>query len=124
MELQALAEALGCVVNEDNTMQRPRSPKPDGRRPIPCSEQRAVEALIRWQEKRLTLVQWRQRILSMTARRRCATGHAMHKNPPPPRESLEGGGRGTPPPQHSGPDSPPKAFPYPNTGPNRISNRQ
>ena len=40
------------------------------------------------------------------------------------RELLEEGGGGTPAPQHSGPDSPPKAFPYPNTGPNRICNRQ
>ena len=28
------------------------------------------------------------------------------------------------PPKHSGPDSTPNAFPYPNTGPNRTSNRQ
>ena len=39
------------------------------------------------------------------------------------RESLEGGGPPSPP-QHSGPDSTPKAFPYPHTSPNRISNRQ
>ena len=33
-------------------------------------------------------------------------------------------GEDPPPSQHSGPDSTPKAVPYPNTGPNRISNRQ
>ena len=38
------------------------------------------------------------------------------------RKSLEGGGGGLPPPNC--PDSTPKAFPYPNTSPNRISNRQ
>ena len=44
---------------------------------------------------------------------------------PQGRESLKGGGGGyPPPPQHSGRDSTPKAFPYPNTSPNRISNRQ
>ena len=43
----------------------------------------------------------------------------------PGRASLErGGGYPPPPPQHSGPDSTRKAFPYPNTSPNRISNRQ
>ena len=41
------------------------------------------------------------------------------------RESLEEGGGVPPsPPQHSGPDSTPKAFPHPNASPNRISNRQ
>ena len=39
------------------------------------------------------------------------------------RESLEGGGGGGSP-KHYGPDSTPKAFPYPNTGPNRSSARQ
>ena len=45
--------------------------------------------------------------------------------PPRPGHRLKGGGGNPlPPPQHSGPDSTPKAFPYPNTRPNRISNRQ
>ena len=38
--------------------------------------------------------------------------------------ALKEGGGATPPKNNSGPDSTPKAFPYPNTGPNRISNRQ
>ena len=44
-----------------------------------------------------------------------------------PGNRLKGVGGGVyppPPPQHSGPDSTAKAFPSPNTSPNRISNRQ
>ena len=48
----------------------------------------------------------------------------MFPVPPPPRESLQRGGGNPPPPQHPGPDSTPKAFPYPNISPNRIPNRQ
>ena len=47
--------------------------------------------------------------------------HECHTRP-------EGGGGTTPntppPPQHASPDSTSKAFPYPNTSPNRIPNRQ
>ena len=47
-------------------------------------------------------------------------------SPPPPLPGNRWkGGRGIPlPPKHSGLDSTPKAFPYPNPSPNRISNRQ
>ena len=55
--------------------------------------------------------------------------HTMPQVRPPSggpraRESLEGGGEGGLPPKHSGLGSTPKAFPYPNPSPNRISNRQ
>ena len=44
--------------------------------------------------------------------------------PPLPQGIASRGGGYPPPPQHFGPDATPKAFPYPNTRPNRISNRQ
>ena len=63
----------------------------------------------------------------------CAHQHTAEGRAPHPcahrdegiASTAGAGGGGTPlPPQHSGPDSTPKAFPYPNTSPNRISNRQ
>ena len=60
------------------------------------------------------------------ARRRARLLHEpCAQTAPGARASLQGGGGVTPlPPQHSAPDSSPKAFPDPNTSANRISNRQ
>ena len=52
------------------------------------------------------------------------TGHVQCTQCQPPGNRLKGGGGGTTlPPSHC-PDSTRKALPYPNTSPNRVSNRQ
>ena len=50
--------------------------------------------------------------------------HRLLPCSPPGHRLKGGGGYPLPPPQHSGPDSTPKAFPSANTSPNRISNCQ
>ena len=95
---------------------------------------------------------WMGRSIDLDARRLCALRAPPHRSgntgsaPTLPhvapkgttafggRESLDGAGWGLPPdgmshrrlppPQDCGPDSIPKAVPYPYTSPNRISNRQ
>ena len=65
-QLREFAEQVDCVAQALQRMPRPRSPKCNGRSHIPDTEQRAVQALHRWQEKQLMLVQRRQRILMST----------------------------------------------------------
>ena len=78
-QLREFAEQVDCVAQAIQRMPRPRSPKCNGRSHIPDSEQRAVQALHRWQEKQLMLVQRRQRILmsTCTVLRQSVMGGAM-----------------------------------------------